>query len=150
MRKVTIANARKQQRLLSEFELAQIAKLRQESHKLYHKAWQFNYKRVDEASLLRVSVGLTRNRSTVALVSRKGASAFYILQRLKNHIKNKRVRPSRIERLFKHMPILRHSSLSAGNAMHDTLSNSERSGTVLYPLDYPHLSRSLSKSKSKS
>jgi ppGpp synthetase/RelA/SpoT-type nucleotidyltranferase len=49
------ANARKQQRLLSEFELAQIAKLRQESHKLYHKAW-LNYKRVDEASLLRVSV----------------------------------------------------------------------------------------------
>ena len=49
------ANAYKQKRSLSEFELAQIAQLRQESHKLYHKAW-LNYKRVDEASLLRVSV----------------------------------------------------------------------------------------------
>lgn len=49
------ANAIKQQRPLSEFELAQIAQLRQESHKLYHKAW-LNYKRVDEASLLKVAV----------------------------------------------------------------------------------------------
>ncbi|MCL1088113.1 RelA/SpoT domain-containing protein [Shewanella profunda] len=49
------ANAIKQQRPLSEFELAQITQLRQESHKLYHKAW-LNYKRVDEASLLRVAV----------------------------------------------------------------------------------------------
>lgn len=49
------ANAIKQQRPLSEFELAQIAQLRQDSHRQYHKAW-LNYKRIDEASLLRVSV----------------------------------------------------------------------------------------------
>lgn len=49
------ATAIKQQRPLSEFELAQIAQLRQESHKLYHRTW-LNYKRVDEASLLRVAV----------------------------------------------------------------------------------------------
>ena len=49
------ANAIKQQRALSEFETAQIAKLRQESHKLYHKAW-LNYKRVDQGLLLTNSV----------------------------------------------------------------------------------------------
>lgn len=38
------ANAKSQQRALSEFELTQIAQLRQSSHKLYHKAW-LTYKR---------------------------------------------------------------------------------------------------------
>ncbi|NMH66410.1 RelA/SpoT domain-containing protein [Shewanella salipaludis] len=42
------ATAIEQQRPLSEFELAQIARLRQASHKLYHKAW-LSYKRQDEA-----------------------------------------------------------------------------------------------------
>ncbi|PIW62061.1 RelA/SpoT domain-containing protein [Shewanella sp. CG12_big_fil_rev_8_21_14_0_65_47_15] len=49
------ANALKQQRHLSEFETAQITKLRQESHKLYHKAW-LNYKRVADGTLLNSSV----------------------------------------------------------------------------------------------
>lgn len=49
------ANALKQQRQLSEFETAQIAKLRQEFHKLYHKAW-LNYKRIAEGTQLNSSV----------------------------------------------------------------------------------------------
>lgn len=49
------ATATKQKRPLSEFELAKITQLRQESHKLYHRAW-LNYKRIDKASLLRATV----------------------------------------------------------------------------------------------
>ncbi|MCL1056864.1 RelA/SpoT domain-containing protein [Shewanella gelidimarina] len=45
------ANAQQQQRTLSDFETAKIVQLRQQSHKLYHKAW-LRYKRLDQASLL--------------------------------------------------------------------------------------------------
>ena len=43
-----------QQRQLTEFEQAHITKLRQDSHKQYHKAW-LNYKRLDAVSELRAS-----------------------------------------------------------------------------------------------
>ncbi|MCH1929330.1 RelA/SpoT domain-containing protein [Shewanella sp. A25] len=49
------AKAKQQQRGLSEFETVQIAKLRQASHKLYHKAW-LNYKRVADGSLINTVV----------------------------------------------------------------------------------------------
>lgn len=45
------ANAEAQRRELSEMEAMRITQLRQDSHKLYHKAW-LQYKRIDEASLL--------------------------------------------------------------------------------------------------
>ena len=45
------AAADKQQRVLSEIETAKITQLRQESHKLYHKAW-LKYKRNDQANMI--------------------------------------------------------------------------------------------------
>lgn len=45
------AKAKNQQRELTEFETVQIAKLRQESHKLYHRAW-LNYKRLAAPPLI--------------------------------------------------------------------------------------------------
>ncbi|MCK8044679.1 RelA/SpoT domain-containing protein [Shewanella sp. 1CM18E] len=45
------ASANKQQRDLSEIETAKITQLRQESHKLYHKAW-LKYKRNDQANII--------------------------------------------------------------------------------------------------
>ncbi|WP_394205778.1 RelA/SpoT domain-containing protein [Shewanella waksmanii] len=43
--------AKQQARPTSEFENQQITQLRQDSHKLYHKAW-LQYKRIDRATLL--------------------------------------------------------------------------------------------------
>ncbi|MCG9697740.1 RelA/SpoT domain-containing protein [Shewanella sp. Isolate11] len=45
------AEAKQQQRALLPFEVAKITQLRQQSHKLYHKAW-LNYKRIDNARLI--------------------------------------------------------------------------------------------------
>ncbi|ABZ77806.1 conserved hypothetical protein [Shewanella halifaxensis HAW-EB4] len=45
------ASAMQQQRDLSEIENARITQLRQESHKLYHKAW-LRYKRSDQANVI--------------------------------------------------------------------------------------------------
>ena len=45
------ANAKQQDRHLNDIEVAKITHLRQQSHKLYHKAW-LNYKRLDNASLI--------------------------------------------------------------------------------------------------
>ncbi|QYK02274.1 RelA/SpoT domain-containing protein [Shewanella psychrotolerans] len=45
------ASAKKQGRQLNDIEVAKITQLRQQSHKLYHKAW-LNYKRLDNASLI--------------------------------------------------------------------------------------------------
>ncbi|MGS0683226.1 RelA/SpoT domain-containing protein [Shewanella sp. 125m-7] len=48
------ASATQQQRSLSENETAKITQLRQESHKLYHKAW-LRYKRSDQANIITVA-----------------------------------------------------------------------------------------------
>ncbi|GIU49454.1 RelA/SpoT domain-containing protein [Shewanella algidipiscicola] len=45
------ANAKQQQRALTQLELAKITQLRQQSHKCYHKAW-LHYKRIDSAHLI--------------------------------------------------------------------------------------------------
>lgn len=45
------AKAKRQNRQLNDIEIARITLLRQQSHKLYHKAW-LNYKRRDDASLI--------------------------------------------------------------------------------------------------
>ncbi len=45
------AQAKQQDRELTDFEVAKITQLRQQSHKLYHKAW-LNYKRIDNARLI--------------------------------------------------------------------------------------------------
>ncbi len=45
------AQAKQQQRELTAFESAKITQLRQQSHKLYHKAW-LNYKRIDNGGLI--------------------------------------------------------------------------------------------------
>lgn len=48
------ARAKKAQRVLSEFELASITQLRQDSFKLYQRAW-LNYKRMSDVRLLPVA-----------------------------------------------------------------------------------------------
>ena len=45
------ADAAEQLRQLNDFEAAKIVQLRQQSHKLYHKAW-LRYKRLDQANIL--------------------------------------------------------------------------------------------------
>lgn len=48
------ASAVREQRNLSEIETAKITQLRQDSHKLYHKAW-LKYKRSDQANIISAS-----------------------------------------------------------------------------------------------